>query len=212
MIIIIGLLCIAALSSGSLAASNGELGLSSLKESKSAAPQEEITILFQDGVKNFSEMNLTFLITPTLGSAQAVRFTAPKPNWNLRFVQIWATDGWNASSQTPPAILPFAIEIRDSNLRPLYHFSDVQFPYFTRPKGPSSGPMIIDFPNITINGAFYVCFYGYRSLALAAEMGNGTGNSFLFDKVDNYTLLPVELTAVDNQTTTANWLIRAAGS
>ena len=138
--IIIALLCCFALSFNGLAANPAinQLGLNSLKQSKSnsaEAPQEDLVMLMQDHVMNFSTMNASIGISPTYGSSQAVKFTAPKPGWNLENVLVMATDGWNASSKVPLVSLPFALEIRDADLRLLYHFADIQFPYFTSSEG-----------------------------------------------------------------------------
>jgi hypothetical protein len=119
-----------------------------------------------------------------------------------------ATDGWNSSSKNLPKALPFAIEIRDANLRLLYHFADTQLPYFTT----STGIRIanIEVPAMPINGDFFVCFYGYRSLGLAAEQQNATGNSYYFDKLTGR-LYSGGLPLRNNQTLPVNWLIRVAG-
>ena len=153
-------------------------------------------------------MNLTFAGSLTYGSAQTVKFTTPKPDWKLESVQIMATDGWNASNKQLPTPLPFAVEIRDANLRLIYHFADAQFPYFTSDVGVRMAS--IEVPAMSMNGEFYVCFYGYRSLGLATELQNATGNSYIFDKLTGklyFGVLPMK----NNQTLPINWLIRVAG-
>ena len=191
-ILIVALLCSAALCFSSLAANM----------------PENITILKQDSWTNLSKINITFAGSPTYGAAQTVKFTAPKPDWKLESVQIMATDGWNSSSKQLPNPLPFAIEIRDANLRLLYHFADTQFPYFTSDVGVRMAS--IEVPAMSMNGEFYVCFYGYRSLGLATELQNATGNSYIFDKLTGklyFGVLPMK----NNQTLPVNWLIRVAG-
>lgn len=153
-------------------------------------------------------MNITVAVSPTYGSAQTVKFTAPAPGWKLQDVLIIATDGWNASSKQLPTPLPFAIEVRDANLKLLYHFADTQLPYFTSSKG--IGLASVEVPDILVSGDFFVCFYGYRSLALAAELQNATGNSYLFDKPTGQ-LYSYGLPLINNQTLPINWLIRVAG-
>lgn len=227
--LIIALLCCATLTFSSFAAtpqSGASLGLNQLKQSEtglngpaikqstnSAATQtpvkqENITVLRQDSGINISKMNLTFAISPTYGSAQTVKFTAPKAGWKLENILIIATDGWNASSKQLPNPLPFAIEIRDANLKLLYHFADTQLPYFTSSKGIRLTG--VEVPDILVSGDFFVCFYGYRSLALAAELQNATGNSYLFDKVTGR-IYSYGLPLRNNQTLPINWLIRVAG-
>jgi len=77
-------------------------------------------------------MNITFVVTPTYGSAQTVKFSSPRSGWKLKFISLLANDGWNASTNEEPKPLPFTIEVRDSKLRLLYHYADTQLPYFTR--------------------------------------------------------------------------------
>ncbi|MDD1762884.1 MAG: hypothetical protein LUQ59_11695 [Methanothrix sp.] len=228
-IMIIALLCCATLSFSGFAAnpqSGTSLGLNQLKQSESVlnAPatkqpansvtthtpvqQENITILKQDSGINISIMNITFAVSPTYGSAQAVKFTAPKSGWKLESILIMATDGWNASSKKSPKPLPFAIEIRDANLRLIYHFADTQLPYFTSSQGIRMTG--VEVPDILVSGDFFVCFYGYRSLGLAAEIQNATGDSYLFDKVAGR-LYSYRLPMKNNQTLPINWLMRVAG-
>ncbi|MCX6642184.1 MAG: hypothetical protein NTV15_02195 [Candidatus Bathyarchaeota archaeon] len=221
-ILIIALLCCAILCSSGFAAtpqSGTSLGLNQLKQSESvtnapgtkqpansAATQAQV--LKQDSGTNISKMNLTFAVSPTYGSAQTVKFTAPKSGWKLESILILATDGWNASSKQLPNPLPFAIEIRDTNLKLLYHFADIQLPYFTRSEGIRVGG--VEVPDISVSDDFFVCFYGYRSLALATELQNATGNSYLFDKFTGQ-LYSYGLPLRNNQTLPINWLIRVAG-
>ena len=230
-LLIIVMLCFASICFSGMAASPSgtALGLNQLKQSGFAlnapatnptaddasnpAPvkQENATILRQDSGTNLSIMNLTFSVSPTYGSAQTVKFTAPKAGWNLEGVLIMATDGWNASRNEWPKSLPFAIEIRDANLRLLYHFSDTQLPYFTSGQGIRMA--YVEVPEMPISGDFLVCFYGYRSIALATELQNATGNSYIFDKLAGLTgqLYPAELPARNNQTVPINWILRVLG-
>jgi hypothetical protein len=228
-ILMIALLCCATLCFSCLAAnpqSAASLGLNQIKQPESVlnAPaakqpansgntqtpvqQESITILMQDSGTNISKMNLTFAVSPTYGTAQTVKFTAPKSGWNLDAILIMATDGWNASSKKLPSPLPFAIEIRDADLELLYHFADTQLPYFTSSRGVRMSG--IELPDILVSGDFFVCFYGYTSLGLAAELQNATGNTYLFDKVTGK-LYPYGLPLKNNQTLPINWLIRVEG-
>ena len=107
-----------------------------------------------------------------------------------------------------PNPLPFAVEIRDANLRLVYHFADAQLPYFTTDIGVRVAN--IEVPDMPMNGDFFVCFYSYRSLGLAAELQNSTGNSYIFDKLTG-SLYVGSLPSKNNQTLPVNWLIRAAG-
>jgi hypothetical protein len=173
-----------------------------------ANPPATTTILKQDSGTNISKMNITLALSPTYGSAQAVKFTAPKKEWILNSVQVVATDGWNSSNAQLPEPLPFAIEIRDANLRLLYHFADTQLPYFTSSEGIRMAN--IEVPDILLSGNFFVCFYGYRSIALASELQNATSNSYYFDKQTGE-LYKGTLPLRNNTTYSVNWLIRAQG-
>jgi hypothetical protein len=226
--LIIALLCCATLCFSCLAASPTavSLGLNQIKESGStldapatdqptnatatSAPMqpENITWLRQDSGTNLSEMNRTFAVSPTYWMAQTVKFTAPKPDWKLMGVFLMATDGWNSSSKQMPTPLPFAIEIRDANLRLLYHFADTQLPYFTSSTGVRMAA--VEVPDLPINGDFFVCFYGYRSLGLATELQNATGNSYYFEKQTGR-VYPGVLVLINNQTLPVNFIIRALG-
>jgi hypothetical protein len=172
------------------------------------AQKGSTTILKQDSGTNISKMNLTFAVSPTYGTAQTVKFTAPNAGWKLEAILIMATDGWNASRNQLPSPLPFVIEIRDANLKLLYHFADTQLPYFTSGRGVRlSG---VEVPAILVSGDFFVCFYGYGSIALATELQNATGNTYLFDKVTGK-LYSYGLPLKNNQTLPINWLIRVEG-
>jgi hypothetical protein len=222
-ILVIAFLCCATLCFSGLAANplGKELGLNQLKQSDpslsspantkaDARPslQENIVVLKQDSGKNISEMNITLAVSPTYGSAQTVVFTPPKIGWKLQNVLVTATDGWNASSDKLPNPLPFTIEIRDANLKLLYHFSDTQLPYFTSGSGIRTAN--IEIPDLSVDGDFFVCFYGYRSLGLTAELENATGNSYLLDKLTGL-LYPGAIPIGNNETLPVNWLIQVAG-
>lgn len=177
--------------------------------SMDASSPANITVLKQDSGINLSLMNTTLALSPTYGSAQVVKFTAPRPGWTLKSVLVMASDGWNASSNQSPSPLPFAIEIRDADLRLLYHYADTQLPYFTSGEGIRMAN--IEVPDIILEGDFFVCFYGYLSIALATELQNATGNSYIFDK-QTATLYTSGVTPQNsNRTLPVNWLIRAAG-
>ena len=170
--------------------------------------QGNVNVLEQDSGTNLTKMNITFTISPTYGSAQAVRFTPPKSGWNLENILVMATDGWNATSKEQPKPLPFTIEIRDANLTLLYHYEGIQLPYFTNSNGIRMAA--IDVPLMSMKEDFFVCFYGYGSISLAAELQNATGNSYYYDEraAQLYRgVVPLR----NNQTTPVNWLIRVAG-
>lgn len=173
-------------------------------------PPANITVLKQDSGINISKMNTSLSLSPTYGSAQAVKFTTPRPGWTLKSVLVMASDGWNASSMQLPSPLPFAIEIRDSDLRLLYHFADTQLPYFTSGEGIRMAN--IEIPDIVLSGSFFVCFYGYRSIGLGTELQNATGNSYIFDRLAGTLYTSGVTPTSNNQTFPVNWLIRVTGN
>ena len=171
-------------------------------------PQENVIVLEKDSGTNLTKMNITFTISPTYGSAQAVRFTPPKSGWNLENILVMATDNWNATSKEQPKPLPFTIEVRDANFTLLYHYEGIQLPYFTNSNGVRMAA--IDVPVISMKGDFFVCFYGYGSISLATELQNATGNSYYYDERSSQLYLGM-LPLRNNQTIPVNWLIRVAG-
>ena len=175
----------------------------SLTDSKNS-----LKVLKQDSGLNLSDMNISLVVTPTYASGQTVRFTAPYTGWILKYVLISASDGWNGSDESSPKALPFAIEILDANLSVLHHFSDTQLAYFTNPSELRTAS--IDIPDTPINGDFFISFYGYRSIGIAAELENATGNSYYYDKI-SHGLYPADILLKDNSTVPINFIIRAAG-
>ena len=225
-ILVIALLCCATLCFSTLAANppTQALGMNQIIQSginglaanppatATAAPastsQGNITTLKQDSGTNLTIMNITFTNSPAYGVAQAVEFKAPKPGWILAGIQVMATDNWNASSKEQPKPLPFTIDVRDENLMLLYHYEGIQLPYFTYSNGVRMA--IIDVPPLSLNGTFYVCFYGYGALPLAAELQNATGNSYYYDERTTqmyYGVMPWR----NNKAQHVNWLIRVVG-
>lgn len=215
-ILIIAVLCCIALSYDVLAAyAPTKLPIkapSFTDNNKSAALQaENITILKEDSGTNFTKMNISLQIAPSVASAQAVEFKPPTPGWKLEHVLVMASDGWNLTSKKSPVPLPFTIEIRDKDGRLLYHYSDTQLPYFTHPQGIKEIKWAdIEIPAMSVNDDFFVCFYGYSQIFLLTEMLNATGNSYYYDRSTGK-LYHAIISAPNNKTIPVNWIIRAAG-
>jgi hypothetical protein len=200
MILLIAALCCAALSYNVLAQGN--------------ATEPQLTVLTQDTAENLSAANLTLYTAvddfglDAFNIGEAVKFTAPKPGWKLKAVQVL---GWNGFNQTAGSIPPqsnFLIEIRDQNRDLLYRMADTQNAYFTFPV-----PLLrqIEIPSIPVTGDFYVVFYDRGSMWIGMEQENGTENSFFFNGLNKETS-PAQFTyGEDNQTLKVNWVIRAAG-
>lgn len=174
----------------------------------SMATQGNVTILKQDSGTNLTEINITLAISPAPTMEQAVKFTAPESGWNLGFIQVMASDGWNASGKDLPKPLPFTIDIRDANLMLLYHYEGIQLPYFTDSKVVRMAT--IEVPFMPVSGDFFVCFNGYGSISLAAELENATGNSYYYEGRTAQLYAGV-LPMTNNQTIPVNWIIRVAG-
>lgn len=181
--------------------------LYAMAEAPKTATATTLNVLTQDSGTNLSKMNATFSASSVLDVAQAVKFTAPKPDWKLGRVLVYGTDGWNSTMKTLPPELPFVVEIRDSNLNLLYHFTDTQIMYFTSPQRSKWAEMEI--PSLPVTGDFYVCFYGYGNVAVLTELQKATGNSYYF--VRGAGLTPGEMMLKNNTTLPVNWIIRAAG-
>lgn len=173
----------------------------------------DITILKQDSSNGFniSGMNTSFpygIAPPNFAWAQATKFTAPRSGWILSQLFIGASYSLSNETNKSPEISQFAIEIRDANKSLLYHFSDIQLAYFNRPNG--YGIAAIDIPGIQVEDDFFVCFYGYKSIGLAAELQNATGNSYWYDRSTDV-MYHGELPLRQNKTLPVNWIIWAAG-
>ena len=68
----------------------------------------------------------------------------------------------------------------------------------------------IDVPPITMNGDFYVCFYGSNVVRVVTEVDKATGKSYYYVR-DSSQLLPGAIPLKNNTTLPVNWLIRAYG-
>ncbi len=200
MILLIAALCCAALSFNVLAQGN--------------ATEPQLTVLKQDTAENLSTANLTLYTAvddfgiDALVIGEAVKFTAPRPGWLLKSVQVLGWNGFNQTAGSIPQQSNFLIEIRDQNRDLLYRMADTQNAYFTFPV-----PLLreIEIPAIPVTGDFYVVFYDRGSMWIGMEQENGTENSFFFNGLNKETS-PAQFTyGEDNQTLKVNWVIRAAG-
>lgn len=172
-----------------------------------------MTILKQDSGTNLSKMNLSLYSAATdwgidaFGIGEAVKFTAPKSDWNLKQIRIAGWNGFNSTEKKVPTPNDFLIEIRDEKLNLLYRLADTQNAYFT-----FSAPVLraIDIPALKVNGNFYVVFYDRGAMVIEMETKNATGNSYFYDSLNNE-LLPAQFTNEMNMSTKVNWIIRAVG-
>lgn len=179
--------------------------------SGSAAPN--MTVLKQDSGTNLSEMNLTYYSVSTdwgldaFGIGEAVKFTAPKPGWELMQVRILGWNRFNETTRTVPPANNFLIEIRDESLNLLYRMADTQNAYFTYPVPILRG---IDIPALPLTGDFYVIFYDRGSMVVGMELDKETGNSYFYDSLSSE-LISSTFKDENNVSAQVNWVIRAVG-
>jgi hypothetical protein len=182
-------------------------------QSNATSGNQSMTVLMQDSGTNLSEMNLSLYSAATdwgidaFGVGEAVKFTAPKPDWNLKQIRIAGWNGFNGTEKKVPTPNDFLIEIRDEKLNVLYRLADTQNAYFT-----FSAPVLraIDIPVLKVNGNFYVVFYDRGAMVIEMETKNATGNSYFYDSLNNE-LIPAQFTNEMNTSTKVNWIIRAVG-
>jgi hypothetical protein len=182
-------------------------------QSNATSGNQSMTVLMQDSGTNLSEMNLSLYSAATdwgidaFGVGEAVKFTAPKPDWKLKQIRIAGWNGFNGTEKKVPTPNDFLIEIRDEKLNILYRLADTQNAYFTFP-----APVLraIDIPVLKVSGNFYVVFYDRGAMVIEMETKNATGNSYFYDNLNNE-LIPAQFTNEMNMSTNVNWIIRAVG-
>ncbi len=182
-------------------------------QSNATSANQSMTVLKQDSGTNLTKMNLSLYSAATdfgidaFGVGEAVKFTAPRPDWNLKQIRIAGWNGFNRTEKKVPSPNNFLIEVRDEKLNLLYRMADTQNAYFT-----FSAPVLraIDIPALKVNGDFYVVFYDRGAMVLEMENENATGNSYFYDSLNNE-LLPAQFMNEMNMSTKVNWIIRAVG-
>jgi hypothetical protein len=183
-----------------------------LAQSDAANANQTLTVLKQDSGTNISQMNLTLYSVgqdwgiDAFSVGEAVKFTAPKPDWKLKQIRVLGWNGFNETTLSVPSPNNFLIEIRDDKLNLLYRLADTQNAYFTLP---APGLIGIDIPALPLTGDFYIIFYDRSAMRIGVELDNGSGNSYQFNSA-NGELIPADFN-IDNTTVKVNWVIRAAG-
>jgi hypothetical protein len=184
-----------------------------IAQNNSASANSSMTILKQDSGTNITKMNLTLYSAgqdwgiDAFGVGEAVKFTAPKPNWKLKQIRVLGWNGFNETTLAVPSPSNFLIEVRDKNLNLLYRLADTQNAYFTLP---APGLIGIDIPALPLTGDFYIIFYDRSTVRIGAELENGTGNSYQYNSMYS-DLIPAEFKIDNNESTKVNWVIRAVG-
>jgi len=179
------------------------------------AQNEEVLASFEGNISQI-EFELTSLMgvfgLPGYSFAEAVKFTAPSPNWNLKQVRILGWDGFNGTVESVPSRNVIALEVRDKDLNLLYKLADVQAAY-TNYAFNYTGPIMmeIELPSVPVSDEFYISFYDRGSVGVGFEVLNATNNrSFILNAVGKE-LVPAQL-PVNGNATPVNWLVEVIGS
>jgi hypothetical protein len=184
-----------------------------LAENSAGGAANAMTVLKQDSGRNLSNMSFTMYSSAqdwginTFDVGEAVKFTAPKPDWKLMQIRVLGWNGYNETNMTVPAPSDFLIEVRDRNLSLLYRLADTQNAYFT-----FSAPALrgIEIPALSVSDDFYIIFYDRGTMKVGAEIENGTGNSFVYERISGE-LIPAQFRIEEAEPTDINWIIRAVG-
>ena len=172
-----------------------------------------MTVLKQDSGTNITNMSLTLYSAGqdwginAFSVGEAVKFTAPKPDWKLKQIRVLGWNGFNETTLTVPSPSNFLIEVRDKNLNLLYRLADTQNAYFTLP---APALIAIDIPALPLTGDFYIIFYDRSTMRIGVELENGTGNSYQYNSMYSE-LIPAQFKIDNNESTKVNWVIRAVG-
>ena len=171
-----------------------------------------MTELKQDSTTNASENVQLYSAGEDWGLnsfffGEAVKFTAPKPGWKLKQIKVLGWNYYNETSMAVPSPSNFLIEVRDADLDLLYRLADTQNAYFT-----DKVPVLraINIPPLPVTEAFYIVFYDRSIMKIGVEVENGTGNSYVYDSINNR-MIPAEFRIEESNTTKVNWIIRAVG-
>jgi len=173
---------------------------------------QNMTELKQDSTTNASENVQLYSAGEDWGLnsfffGEAVKFTAPKPDWKLKQIKVLGWNYYNDTSMAVPSPSNFLIEVRDKELNLLYRLADTQNAYFTD-KVPVLRP--INIPPLPVTEAFYIVFYDRSIMKIGVEVENGTGNSYVYDSI-NSRMIPAEFRIDESNATKVNWIIRAVG-
>ena len=183
-----------------------------LAQSDEDGSGQNMTELKQDSTTNASENVQLYSAGEDWGLnsfffGEAVKFTAPKPGWKLKQIKVLGWNYYNETSMAVPSPSNFLIEIRDADLDLLYRLADTQNAYFT-----DKVPVLraINIPPLPVTEAFYIVFYDRSIMKIGVEVENGTGNSYVYDSINNR-MIPAEFRIEESNTTKVNWIIRAVG-
>jgi hypothetical protein len=179
----------------------------------SQSTDEQVLYSYEGNVTDISILPVdlvSYIGKPAFFIAEAVKFKAPKANWKVDSVQLYAWDGYDGSNESIPSERIISLEIRDKDLNLLYKFADSQIPYTNYARNATGiYPLTIEIPQISVSGDFYICFYDRGAIAIASEPLNKTSeNSFLY--VDG-SLLNSTLPTAETTVTPVNWIMKVTG-
>jgi len=179
----------------------------------SQSTDEQVLYSYEGNVTDISILPVdlvSYIGKPAFFIAEAVKFKAPKANWKVDSVQLYAWDGYDGSNESIPSERIISLEIRDKDLNLLYKFADSQIPYTNYARNATGMyPLTIEIPQISVSGDFYICFYDRGAIAIASEPLNKTSeNSFLY--VDG-SLLNSTLPTAETTVTPVNWIMKVTG-
>jgi hypothetical protein len=156
---------------------------------------------------------VSFIGAPAFFFAEAVKFNAPKPNWKINAVQLYAWDGFNGTNESVPMERIIGLEIRDKDLKLLYKFADSQLPYSNYAHNATlMYPLTIDIPQVPVSGEFYVCFFDRGAVVVAAEPINETSKTSFIYVEDGNSLINSTLPTGENLVTPVNWIMAVNGN
>ncbi len=183
-----------------------------LAQSDEDGSGQNMTELKQDSTTNASENVQLYSAGEDWGLnsfffGEAVKFTAPKPGWKLKQIKVLGWNYYNETSMAVPSPSNFLVEVRDADLNLLYRLADTQNAYFT-----DKVPVLraINIPPLPVTEAFYIVFYDRSIMKIGVEVENGSGNSYVYDSINNR-MIPAEFRIEESNTTKVNWIIRAVG-
>lgn len=156
---------------------------------------------------------VSFIGAPAFFFAEAVKFNAPKSNWKINAVQLYAWDGFNGTNESVPMERIIGLEIRDKDLKLLYKFADSQLPYSNYAHNATlMYPLTIDIPQVPVSGEFYICFFDRGAVVVAAEPINETSKTSFIYVEDGNRLINSTLPTGENLVTPVNWIMAVSGS
>lgn len=179
----------------------------------STGANKTMVVLKQDSGTNITNMSMALYSAGqdwginAFSVGEAVKFTAPEPDWKLKQIRVLGWNGFNETTMAVPSPSNFLIEVRDENLNLLYRLADTQNAYFTLP---APALIAIDIPALPLTGDFYIIFYDRSTMRIGVELENGTGNSYQYNSMYSE-LIPAQFIIDNNESTKVNWIIRAVG-